>query len=130
MFITDYPRVGQTDYESGKPMRVKTTLAAALCVPLLTIAGAGTAFAGEVSGPPRGGVATGDWTPVARYVMHSICAFSGLNADHPGKPLPPAGFPAVQSYGMSVKAGDKATTPSPREACNGHTGWLVTGEPG
>jgi hypothetical protein len=62
--------------------------------------------------------------------MHSICAFSGLNADHPDKPLPPEGFPAVQSYGMSVKAGDKATTPSPGVACNGHTGWLVTGEPG
>ena len=112
-------------------MRVKTTMAAALCVPLLTIAGAaGTAFAGEVSGPPRDGVATGDWTPVADYVMNSICAFSGLNADHEGKPPIRDGFPTVQSYGMDVKAGDKAITPSPGEACNGHTGWLVTGEPG
>lgn len=108
-------------------MRIKSSIAAALCVPVLLITGAGSASAGEVTGPPGDGFATGGPTPITQYMMHSICAFSGLNAFHPGKdPV----FPVVQSYGMSVRAGDKATTTSPGVACNGHTGWLVTGEPG
>jgi hypothetical protein len=104
-------------------MRLRTYAAAALCVPLLTIASAGAASAGEVAGPPRDGFATGHWTPVAGYVMQSICAFSGLNAFHPGKD---AVFPTVQSYGMAVRAGAKALVPSPGEACNGHTGEIAT----
>lgn len=105
-------------------MHMKTLVAGALCAPVLVIAGAGTAFAGEVTGPPRDGFATGHWTPVANYVMQSICAFSGLNANHPDK----AGvFPTVQSYGMAVRAGYKADAPSPGVACNGHTGWIATG---
>jgi hypothetical protein len=108
-------------------MRIKTTLAAALCVPLLTLAGASAAVAGEVSGPPRDGFATGEFNPIfTRHVANSICAFSGLNAYHPGKP---AVFPTVQSYGMGVKAGMKAMMPSPGDACNGHDGWLVNPPP-
>ncbi|HEY8652734.1 MAG TPA: hypothetical protein VIL87_06510 [Dermatophilaceae bacterium] len=109
-------------------MNIKTRVAVALCVPLLTIAGAGTAFAGEISGPPRDGYATGDWTPIADYVANSICAFSGLNAYHPaggGFPEKEAVFPTVQSYGMFVRAGLKTFVPSPGEACNGHTGELT-----
>jgi hypothetical protein len=110
-------------------MRIKTYVAAALCAPLLTIAGAGTAFAGEVSGPPIGGFATGDFNPIyTRHVAKSICAFSGLNAYHDetpeGGPKLPA-WPPVQSYGMAVKGGAKAFAPSPGDACNGRTGWLV-----
>lgn len=105
-------------------MHIKTLVAGALCAPVLVIAGAGTAFAGEVTGPPSGGFATGKQTPVAHYVMQSICAFSGLNAYHPGKD---AVFPTVQSYGMEVRAGNKATATSPGIACNGHTGWIATG---
>lgn len=107
-------------------MGMKTKVAAALCVPLMTIAGAGAAHAGEVTGPPRDGFATGKWNPVAGYVANSICAFSGLNAYHEGKdPV----FPAVQSYGMAVKYGMKDMAPSPGEACNGHDGWLVNPPP-
>lgn len=105
-------------------MHIKTLVAGALCAPVLVVAGAGTAFAGEVTGPPRDGFATGKWTPVANYVMQSICAFSGLNAYHDGKdPV----FPTVQSYGMAVRAGYKAYVPSPGDACNGHTGEIATG---
>lgn len=101
-------------------------MAAAVCAPLLAIAGAGTAFAGEVTGPPRDGFATGKWTPIAGYVANSICAFSGLNAYHPGKDPE---FPTVQNYGAGVRAGLKGSPdwPSPGDACNGHTGELAGG---
>ena len=110
-------------------MSIKTRVAVALCVPLLTIAGAGTAFAGEISGPPGAdGYGTGELTPIAGYVANSICAFSGLNAYHPaggGFPEKEAVFPTVQSYGMFVRDGAKAVVPSPGYACNGHTGELT-----
>jgi hypothetical protein len=103
-------------------MRIKTRMAVALCAPLLTIAAAGTASAGEVTGPPGDGFATGHTTPIAGYVANSICAFSGLNMYHPGKdPV----YPVVQSYGMFVRAGLKEVAPSPGDACNGHTGELA-----
>ena len=105
-------------------MHLKSFAAAVLCVPLLTIAGAGAASAGEIAGPPGDGFATGHLTPIAGYVANSICAFSGLNAFHPGKD---AVFPVVQSYGMAVRAGAKAFVPSPGDACNGHTGELAGG---
>ena len=111
-------------------MQIKTCVAAALCAPLLTIAGTGTAFAGEIGGPPRDGFATGDWTPVADYVMQSICAFSGLNAYHPAQgefPAKEPAFPTVQSYGAIVSQGGKEFVPSPGDACNGHTGEIATG---
>ena len=76
------------------------------------------AFAGEVKGPPAGGGGTGGWTPIQFGVANSECAFSGLNALHPGKPVPEG--PAVQSYGMGVRAGLKSVMPSPGVACNGH----------
>ncbi len=103
-------------------MRIRNFVAVAVCAPLLAFAGAGAAYAGEVSGPPRDGFATGNTTPIAGYVANSICAFSGLNMYHPGKePV----FPTVQSYGMAVRAGLKADVPSPGDACNGHTGELT-----
>lgn len=111
-------------------MRIRSCVAVALCAPLLTIAGAGTAFAGEVTGPPRDGFATGKWTPIAGHVANSICAFSGLNAYHPATDEFPAkepAFPTVQSYGMAVRVGAKAFVPSPGDACNGHTGELAGG---
>lgn len=105
-------------------MRTKIYLAAAICTPLLTIAAAGTASAGEVTGPPRDGFATGHFNPIAGYTANSVCAFSGLNAYHPGKE---AVFPTVQSYGAIVSAGGKNFAPSPGVACNGHTGELAGG---
>jgi hypothetical protein len=103
-------------------MRGRRIIAIAVCAPVLSLLGAGVASAGEVTGPPRDGFATGDFNPIINYKMHSICAFSGLNAYHEGKdPV----FPTVQSYGMAVRAGAKAYAPSPGDACNGHTGELT-----
>jgi len=105
-------------------MSIKTRVAVALCVPLLTFAGAGTAFAGEISGPPgANGYGTGELTPIAGYVANSICAFSGLQRFHEGKPE--TVWPPVQSYGAIVAAGGKDFAPSPGDACNGHTGELT-----
>ena len=106
-------------------MRGRTKLAVgALATASLFMAGAGTAFAGEVAGPPGAdGFATGNWTPIAGYVAHSICAFSGLNAYHPGKEGEWPG--QVQTYGAVVSHGGKAYAPSPGDACNGHTGELA-----
>lgn len=112
--------------ESEDDMRIKMWAAAVVAVPALVIASNGTAFAGEVKGPPGDdGFATGDWNPIAGYVANSICAFSGLNAYHPGKEGAFAGH--VQSYGAIVSQGGKAFAPSPGEACNGHTGELAGG---
>lgn len=105
-------------------MRITRVVAVGLGTAALIISGSGAAFAGEVQGPPEDGFATGDWTPVAGYVMKSICAFSGLNAFHEGKD---AVFPAVQSYGMGVRIGEPG--PNPGESCNGHTGWIVNPPP-
>ncbi|MGN6577471.1 MAG: hypothetical protein ACTHKG_17510 [Nocardioides sp.] len=111
-------------------MRITTWVAAALSAPLLIVTGAGAASAGEITGPPRDGFATGDWTPIADYVANSICAFSGLNAYHPaggGFPEKEPAYPAVQNYGAFVKAGMKGVVDSPGVACNGHTGELAGG---
>ncbi len=107
-------------------MHIKACLAGVLVAPVLVIASAGSAFAGEIKGPPGpDGFATGGYTPIASYVMKSICAFSGLNAYHPGKEGEYAGH--VQSYGAIVSQGGKASAESPGVACNGHTGWLSGG---
>ena len=77
------------------------------------------------------GFATGKPTPIASYVMHSICAFSGLNAYHPGKEGEYPGH--TQNYGQIVKIGGKAMvdaeTGGPGVACNGHTGELTQPPP-
>ena len=94
----------------------------------LTVVGAPVAsvFAGEVTGPPGAdGFATGKPTPIASFRANSICAFSGLNAYHPGKEGQYAEH--VQSYGAIVSQGGKDLVPSPGEACNGHTGELAQG---
>lgn len=102
----------------------KRWLAGTLAGTALFLAGGGTAFAGEVTGRPGAdGFATGKPTPIANYVANSICAFSGLNAYHPGKEGEYAGH--VQSYGAIVSQGGKAFVPSPGDACNGHTGELT-----
>lgn len=111
-------------------MRIKTLVAGAVAAPVLVLAGTGSAFAGEIAGPPSGEYATGGNTPIADYVANSICAFSGLNAPHPGdKPDGAYGGKHVQSYGAIVSLGGKADAPSPGDACNGHTGELAGGGP-
>ena len=112
-------------------MRLKSFIAAASCVAVVGCAGAGAAFAGEITGPagPDGGQGHFLYTtdPVTgAHVLHgnSICAFSGLNNPFEAD----AGPGMVQSYGQIVAAGGKAFAPSPGVACNGHTGFLAGGE--
>jgi len=109
----------------------------------LTVTGVGTAWAGEVAGPPTGtgqpggpkangdGFSShleGDQTPIADYGMQSVCAFSGLNMNHDGKPE--GQWPPVQSYGAEVSrfakdvGGPIPVQGIPGDACNGHTGEL------
>ena len=78
-------------------MRKKSMLAVAVCTSALAAAGASTAFAGEVIGPPG----SGTLNLAARSHANSICVFSGLN-DKPDSedPMDPGGI--VQSYGFSV----------------------------
>lgn len=80
-------------------MRRRSTVAllAALLVMAMTL-GAGTAFAGEVKGPPGPGGAEGGATPIAGFWTEdgaaSICSFSGLNDVIEG-----FGTTSTQSYG-------------------------------
>jgi hypothetical protein len=86
---------------------------------MMVIGGAGTAFAGEITGGPNPKP-----TPVNRYVMHSICAFSGQN-DNPDDPIEGG---RVQNWGSIPKAvRDQlaAEGESPGVACNGHSGALT-----
>jgi hypothetical protein len=103
-------------------MRTKRLLAAAICAVAFAAVGAGSAFAGEITGPstPTGG--NQDNPTAAPDHANSICAFSGLNHAHEGE-VPTR----VQSYGQIVAAGGKADVPSPGVACNGHTGFLSGG---
>jgi hypothetical protein len=100
-------------------MGKRSLLAAASCAAAVMAVGAGSAFAGEITGPgsPTGG---GGKATAAPDHANSICAFSGLNHIHPGEDLT-----RVQSYGQIVAAGGKDFVPSPAVACNGHTGFLA-----
>jgi hypothetical protein len=77
-------------------------IAVAVCTAAVVGVGAGSAFAGEVKGPPSNGPTT-DYT-AARTHANSICAYSGLN-DNPTStnPMDPPG--RVQSYGQDVREG-------------------------
>jgi hypothetical protein len=108
-------------------MRTRRWMAGGLAAGALFLVGGGTAFAGEVTGPVGPEFATGKPTPIANYTANSICAFSGLNAYHPGKE---GAYPGhTQNYGQLVKIGQKDANPSPGVACNGHTGELTQPPP-
>ncbi len=77
-----------------------------------------------MTGPPQGGFATGGPTGIWGHA-NSECAFSGLNAFHPGKDAT-----QVQSYGALVKVGAKDVVPSPGTACNGHLAPMDWSAPG
>jgi hypothetical protein len=98
-------------------MGKRSLLGAVFCAAVVAVAGAGSAFAGEITGPgsPTGG---GGGPTAAPEHAQSICSTSGLNHLHPGEDPT-----RVQSYGQIVAAGGKAFVPSPGEACNGHTGF-------
>jgi hypothetical protein len=94
---------------------------------LIMLGMGGTAFAGEATGNFE---RTGKTTPVADYVMHSICAFSGQNPERFLPPTDPNYEPGhTQSWGQIPKA-IRDTMPAeehPGNACNGHTGFLAGG---
>ena len=108
-------------------MRVKSFLVAGVSGAVIAVAGAGTAFGGEIKGPgsPTGVPAGETEATAAPAHTNSICAFSGLNHFHEGEfgELPIR----TQSYGQLVVAGFKDIVPSPGVACNGHTGFLAGG---
>ena len=86
----------------------KVLLAFAIAL-VAAVIGAGSAFAGEVTG---NGKPTG-----APSNANSICAFSGQN-DHPGDPAPEGG--RTQTYGQLVR--QDAANPrafNPGDACQG-----------
>ena len=100
-------------------MRFKSLVAAALCAAAVAAVGAGSAFAGEV---------TGNGNPTAAPAhTNSICAFSGQND---GNPPPGRSAAHVQSWGQIPKAvRDVLATQGshPGDACNGRTGFLAGG---
>ena len=98
-------------------MGMRRMLAVAACTAAVVGVGAGSAFAGEVKGPPASGPTT-DYT-AARTHANSICAYSGLN-DNPAStnPMDPGG--RVQSYGQDVKNGSADPHAfNPGDACHG-----------
>ena len=109
-------------------MRLKSMAAATFCVAALGCATGGAALAGESTGNFE---RTGKTTPVADYVMHSICAFSGQNPEAFLDPSDPNYEPGhTQSWGQIPKeVRDVLATEGahPGDACNGHTGFLVGG---
>jgi hypothetical protein len=101
------------------PMRMKSVLVAALCAVAAAAVGAGSAFAGEVTGKGK--------PTAAPAHAQSICAFSGQND---GEPPPGRTAEHVQNWGQIPKAERDviATEGShPGDACNGHTGFLAGG---
>lgn len=106
---------------------MKVRLIVAGAVVLLGVAGSTPAFAGESTGNFS---ETGKTTPVATYVMQSICAFSGQN---PEAFLPPEDEHyepgRTQSWGKIPKAvrDSLPTGYHPGSSCNGHTGFIASG---
>ncbi len=97
---------------------MKSLLVAALCAVALAV-GAGSAFAGEVTGKGKPTAAPDN--------AHSICAFSGRND---GEPPPGRTAEHVQNWGQIPKeVRDVMATEGfhPGDACNGHTGFLADG---
>ena len=99
-------------------MRFKSWVAAALCGVAVAGVGAGSAFAGEVKGPPGTpdvpNSGSGKTPTGAPAHANSICAFSGLNDMVPGEG--PIDF-IVQSPGQDVRNGGPPGIPG--VACRG-----------
>jgi hypothetical protein len=96
-------------------MSKRSFLAAALTVVVVAATGAGSAFAGEVTG-------NGKDTPIGLGTFadphaHSICSFSGQNDGNP----PPGRTADTQNWGQLTKEQQALQSP-PGESCNGHTG--------
>jgi hypothetical protein len=101
-------------------MRLKYGAAAFGCVLSIMSIGAGSALAGEITGPssPNGGLGHPLYQTIdGQHVLNgaSACAFSGLNNPLDGAEAGPG---RVQSYGQLVADGQKSVLPSPGVACN------------
>jgi hypothetical protein len=109
-------------------MSKKSVLAAAFSAVAITGATAGAALAGESTGNFE---RTGKTTPIAGFVAHSICSFSGQNPELFLPPTDPGFEPGrTQSWGQIPKEiRDFIATQGehPGDACNGHTGFLAGG---
>jgi hypothetical protein len=100
-------------------VHIKRVFAASFAAVVLAAVAVGSASAGEVTG--KGGP-----TPVAEYVMKSICAFSGYND---GEPPPGRTAAHVQSWGQETKEAREFLASiglHPGDACNGHRGLLAS----
>jgi hypothetical protein len=95
-------------------MSTRSLLTAAVCAAAVAALGAGSAFAGEI---------TGNGKSLEPLHANSICAYSGLNDDPTG--IDPENGPPgrVQSWGKDVKdsvlAGNGPLGGVPGEACRG-----------
>ena len=105
-------------------MSKRSWLAAAACAVVFAGVGAGSAFAGEVKGPPGSSAAPAEPNYTgARENANSICAYSGQNDYHPADEV---GRTAehVQSWGQipqDVRAFLTSIGESPGDACHGGT---------
>ena len=99
---------------------LRRLLAVTACIAAIVVLGAGSAFAGEVTG-------NGKQTPIGAApedAPHaaSICSFSGQND---GEPPPGRVVAGVQNWGQEA---DRQSLPAflhPGESCNGHTGFFA-----
>jgi hypothetical protein len=96
--------------------RTKSFVAAAACAAVVAALGAGSAFAGEVTGK-------GKWiagSPDAPLNGRSECAYSGRNDTYSGDPdVPDAdGFTRTQSWGQVARHLQGAAGGVPGTACN------------
>lgn len=102
-------------------MRMRRLLAVASCAVAVVALGAGSAFAGEVTG-------NGKLTPIGAAPddgpQHaaSICSFSGQND---GEPPPGRVVAGVQNWGQEADRDFlRSIGFAPGDSCNGHTGFF------
>jgi hypothetical protein len=77
-------------------MRMKSSIVAAVCAVVFGAVGVSGALAGEVKGPPTGGVPSVNNDTAAPFHANSICAFSGLNDFRNGPTVNQTQTPANQ----------------------------------
>ena len=100
-------------------MGIRRVVAVAVCTAAVVGAGAGSAFAGEITG-------SGKWiagSETAPLKGKSECAYSGLNDNYVlGNPIPDAdGFSRTQNWGQVGQEGRAFLTSlgfNPANACN------------
>lgn len=85
---------------------MRKTFAAVFAAVFAIAAGAGSALAGEVKGPPTGTPGQGGFTPIENGVAASNCAYNGLNDFIQGQT-----DAITQNYGTNIKLGIDAGFP-------------------